>query len=152
MRPCDGIAEPSSAPDVKDAREAFDESGEFSDMVDYISALARSDAPGDVRNALDRLPSALAQAADPSQRSQIAFLTVLAYYRLREDAKAVEAAEGAIRQHLANDEIKKIHGELTRKRPEPAPGPDWATLGAVGAVGAAALATVAGVLLFRRRK
>jgi hypothetical protein len=114
MRSCEGLALPSSDEDIFQAREAYDEVGDFESMLAYLSTLARTAAPENVRNALDRLAD-LPDPADTNQKSQIVFLKALCYYRLREDKLALQEAGKAIQQGFADAQTRKIHTQLTRE-------------------------------------
>lgn len=145
MRPCRPYDEPSSIDDIKDTEAAFDESGDTSASLKYISALVRSDSPARVQDGLDRV-RALSEF-DETQRSQIEYLTVLALYRLQHDKECIERARQAKDANYANKKTLLILETLLENEKQ-----NNIAIGVSVGLGAAAL--VAGVLgiVFGSRK
>jgi hypothetical protein len=149
LRPLGKYAKQSSARDITDAEGDLDESGGTTELIIYASALVRSDRTKNVAGALDRL--AAVTSPDGTQQTLVAFLKVLALYRLRRDDEAIREAEKAVSGGFASTETQEILRELRQAKED---AENAQTTGIIAGIGLAAVAIVgvAATLLFRPKR
>jgi hypothetical protein len=112
MRPCTGYADPSSKDDVSETENLLDERGRTCDVIAHTSALIRSESDTNVIRGLERL-SNLPNSGQTNEEAQlVAFLLVLALYRLKRDDQAIAVARDAEKKKIANQQTLQILAEL----------------------------------------
>lgn len=150
MRKCKPFAQTSSADEVAKTKEDLDESGESPDILNYISALVRSEDESNVRSALDYIDSKIHEFTE-DEYSMFEFYIVLAFYRLKMDNECVKRVEYAIKEHHALKETVQIRDKILAEQKEDKERTTEIAIG-VGATVVSALAIITGIVLGTRRR
>ncbi|KAH0787414.1 hypothetical protein GPJ56_008609 [Histomonas meleagridis] len=112
MRSCKPFLKPSSVDEINEAQAAMDESGDMTDMMRLIDALARSESKENVKVAYESLRSFPEDA--PNQQAQREFLIILVLYRLKNDDECIKLCKNvrySQNEHLAKEIYKQIKNE-----------------------------------------
>jgi fatty acid-binding protein DegV len=112
MRPCADYAEPSSKDDIQRTEQILDESGRISDSIALISALIRSEVQLNVIRGVDRLGAFPTTDLSKEDSQLLAFLHVLALYRLKRDKEAIAVASEAREKKIAIPQTLQLLNEL----------------------------------------
>ena len=151
MRACKPFANPSNNDEISERQKAYALSASVTDFISLESAMIRSNDENLVQQGLD---SALAKIRDigESERRQIEFLIVLAFFRLHRDDELIERVKNVEKDGVSSDEILSIAKALQREKQTEKMTGIAKTAGVLTTTAVCAVAVLAGVVLFRRKK
>ena len=151
MRACKPFANPSNNDEISERQKAYALSASVTDFISLESAMIRSN---DENLVLQGLDSALAKIRDigESERRQIEFLIVLAFFRLHRDDELIERVKNVEKDGVSSDEILSIAKALQREKQTEKMTGIAKTAGVLTTTAVCAVAVLAGVVLFRRKK
>ncbi|OHS99671.1 hypothetical protein TRFO_08305 [Tritrichomonas foetus] len=150
MRSCRPFASPSSRDDVQETQLSMDESITPASILQYESALVRSEDEKHVLHALDYLANN-GSLKEHDQKVQTVYLKVLALYRLRHDDECLMTIKKSEAEGITSPEITAIKDalskEIQKKKTE-----ETAVAVGIGSTIVLGIAAIVGAVLFGKRK